>query len=275
MTTQLSPGVPASNPRVLHVGSVSFLNAKPLIFGLDANPDLSLSLDVPSRLLAGLHDHRFDIALLPIIDYQRLEGLRLVPSGAIGSDGPTLTVRIFSRVPIPQIRTLACDTDSRTSIALARVILGEKYKILPRFIDLGAGENPPSDARLLIGDKVVCEEPPGFEYQLDLGLAWKELTGLPFVFATWMARKNVDLRDLPQRLELARRRGLDHVNDIIAKHAIARGWPAGVALQYLTCYMKYDIAEPQLQAMRRFYELAAKYELIPTPVRAIEIYQGS
>src|SRR5687768_2357662 len=100
-----SVGQPAAQPRVLNVGSVSFLNAKPLIFGLEIQADVNLVLDVPSRLLDGLLDGRFDVALLPVIDYQRMPNLRVVPSGGIGCDGPTLTVRIFSPVPVERIQT--------------------------------------------------------------------------------------------------------------------------------------------------------------------------
>src|ERR1039458_5236715 len=172
--------IPRSTPSRLRIGSVSYLNAKPLIYGLDEADDLELSLDVPSRLLEGLCQRRFDVALLPVIDYQRLAGLRILSSGGIGCDGPTLTVRIFSKVPIEQITTLVCDTDSHTSVALARILLSETMGLHPKLIDHGAAE-----ARLLIGDKVVCEEPAGLAHHLDLGQAWKEFTGLPVVFATW------------------------------------------------------------------------------------------
>ena len=245
--------------RTLRIGSVSYLNAKPLIYGLDEAEDVELRLDVPSRLVAGLRDARYDVALLPVIDYQRLENLCLVPSGGIGCDGSTLTVRIFSKKPIEQIKSLACDTDSHTSVALARVIFGERYGRCPEFVDLVHGDDRPVDARLLIGDKVVCEEPPGFDHQIDLGHAWKELTGLPFVFAIWTARKGVDLGDLPQRLERARAEGLAHVDELIERYAIPRGWPAGMALQYLTVYLKYEVGAEQLGAIARFHELAAKH----------------
>src|SRR5438067_7958580 len=132
---------PRPAARILNVGSVSYLNAKPLIYGLKHQPDLNLDLDVPSRLLAGLRDRRFDIALLPVIDYQHLDDLCLVPSGGIGCDGSTLTVRIFSRKPIEQVQTLACDTDSHTSVALARVILAETYGLRPTFTDLIRGDD--------------------------------------------------------------------------------------------------------------------------------------
>src|SRR4051794_26907150 len=228
----------SSNARTLRVGSVSFLNAKPLIYGLEEADDVELSLAVPSRLIEGLEGGRYDVALLPVIDYQRMDNLVIVPSGGIGCDGETLTVRIFSKVPVREIRTLACDTDSHTSVALARVIFAERYGFVPEFVDWHREDERPCDAKLLIGDKVVCEEPAGFEHQIDLGSAWRALTGLPFVFAVWTAIKGVDLGELPRRLEEAKRAGLAHVGEIVKKHALARGWPAGLALQYLTVYLK-------------------------------------
>lgn len=168
---------------------------------------------------------------------------------------------------------MACDTDSRTSVALARIILKQAHGIHPEFVALSSGATPPCDARLLIGDKVVCEEPPGFEHQLDLGAAWKQLTGLPFVFAVWTTRAEVGLDDLPQRLETAKRRGLENVREIIERYAVPRGWPAGVALQYLTAYLKYDIGPRQIEAMKQFYELAGQHGLIASPPRTIELYR--
>jgi chorismate dehydratase len=251
-----------STSRPLHIGSVSFLNAKPLIYGLENATDLRLSLDVPSRLLQDLIDERFDVALLPVIDYQRLPGLRLLTSGGIGCDGATLTVRIFSPVPVERITTLACDTDSHTSVALARIVLSKLYDVRPRFVDLAAGAVTGNAALLLIGDKVVCEEPQGLPHQIDLGEAWKQLTGLPFVFAAWIAREGVDLHDLPGRLELAKRDGLAHLGEIIARYAIPRGWPADVAHRYLAEYLNFDVGPEQLRAIRLFHEYAAEEGLI-------------
>jgi chorismate dehydratase len=248
---------------------VSFLNAKPLIYGLDSDPGVKLALDVPSRLLDGLLDERYDVALLPVIDFQRMPGLRLVPSGGIGCDGPTLTVRIFSPVPLRQIRTLACDTDSHTSVALARIVLARLYDVRPSFVDLAAGAMAGDTALLLIGDKVVCEEPKDLPHQLDLGDAWKHLTGLPFVFAAWIARDGVDLRDLPERLELAKRDGLAHLDEIIQRYAVPRGWPADVAHRYLAEHLKFDVGAEQVQAIRRFHQFAFEEGLIdhaPWPV---------
>ncbi|CAN5602055.1 menaquinone biosynthesis protein [soil metagenome] len=274
MNTRVSTAA-SSSVRTLFVGSVSFLNARPLIYGLESCEDLKLSLDVPARLLEGLRAHHYDVALLPVIDYQRMENLCIVPGGGIGCDGPTLTVRLFSQQPIDQTRVLACDPDSHTSVALARIILSEKFGIAPEFIDLRSARGGTGEARLLIGDKVVCEEPAGFEHQLDLGAAWKEMTGLPFVFAVWIARganggDALDLGDLPARLIEAKRAGLANVREIVTKYAIPRGWPAGMALQYLTLYLKYDIGPRQLEAIELFHKKAAAHGIIssdPAPLR--------
>jgi chorismate dehydratase len=249
-----------SAARVWHVGSVSFLNAKPLIFGLDRDPRIALHLAVPSRLLEGLQSGRYDVALLPVIDYQRLEGLKVIPAGGIGCDGPTLTVRIFSRSPLDQTATLLCDTDSHTSVALARVILAERYGRRPRFVDLSSDlAADPSLPRLLIGDKVITDEPPDCPHQIDLGEAWKDLTGLPFVFAAWMGRADADLGELPDLLAIARVRGLAAIEQIVAKYAPIHRWPLPTAHRYLESYLRFEINELQLQAIRRFHQLAAKH----------------
>ena len=264
-----------SERRVLRVGSVSFLNAKPLIYGLEHAPGIELRLEVPSRLLAGLQTNQLDVALLPVIDYQRMAGLRVLTAGGIGCDGPTLTVRLFSRRPLDQTRLLACDTDSHTSVALARVILAERYGLHPEFCDLPAHETPPPEAaRLLIGDKVICSEPTDLSFQLDLGQAWKELTGLPFVFAIWTVRPAAelpDLGDLPARLTQAREAGCAKIDEILVRHAQPRGWPADIARRYLCEFLKFQIGPPQIEAIRRFHDLAARHGAIEGPVRPLEV----
>jgi chorismate dehydratase len=257
-------------PATLRVASVSYLNSKPLIYGLDRTEGVRLSLEVPARLIDGLHAGESDVALLPTIDYQRHADLVVVPSGGIGCDGPTLTVRIFSKRPIDQTTVLACDPDSHTSVALARIIFAEHYGIHPEFTDLSRS---PGETRLLIGDKVVCEEPAGFDYQLDLGAAWKEMTGMPFVFAVWVARSDTPLGDLPDVLERAKRDGLAHVDELVSRYAVPRGWPAELARQYMTSYLKYDVGEGQIQAIEHFHQLAARHGLIPAPARHLIIHR--
>jgi chorismate dehydratase len=263
----------ASERRPLRVGSVSFLNAKPLIYGLEADGEIAMSLAVPSRLLDGLRSGALDVALLPVIDYQRMAGLRLLTSGGIGCDGATLTVRLFSPSPLEQTRVVACDRDSHTSVALARVIFAEQYGLRPRFNDLDPCHPSGDGARLLIGDKVICDEPPGFKYQLDLGEAWKKLTGEPFVFACWMARGGVELGDLPERLRSAKERGLQHVEEIVGEHAIPRGWPMEVARRYLLQNLKFDIGPREIEAIRTFHRLAHQVGALEQPPWPLEILE--
>ncbi|HEV2296843.1 MAG TPA: MqnA/MqnD/SBP family protein [Tepidisphaeraceae bacterium] len=260
----------------LRLGSVSFVNARPLIYGLEQRPDVRLTLDVPANLLDGLRASRFDLALLPVIDYQRMEGLQVLPAAGIGSDGQTLTVRIFSRTPIERISTLACDADSHTSVALARIVLARAYGLRPEFVELkrnrGAGAG--HDAQLLIGDKVVCESPAGYPHQLDMGAAWKDLTGMPFVFAAWMGPAAAISAFADETLRRAKRQGLAHVDEIVQRYAVPRGWPAETAREYLTRHLQFDIGEPQLEAIRAFHRFAAEEGIIPNPPRALAVWQS-
>jgi chorismate dehydratase len=260
-------------PNPLRVASVSFLNSRPLIYGLEQDPKIKLDLAVPSKLAGLLRDGQADVALLPVIDFQRIEGLKVVPSGGIGCDGPTLTVRIFSPCPIERIDTLGCDPDSHTSVALARIILAERHNVRPEFIDLTKVTGRPGEARLLIGDKVVCEEPRGFEHQYDLGAEWKQMTGLPFVFAVWTARDGLDLGDLPERLVRARQRGIAHVDELIERFAVPIGWPIPLARQYLTDYLRFEISDVQLRAISHFHKLAAKHGII-NGLRRLNTYES-
>lgn len=244
---------------MIHLGAVSFLNTKPLIYGLDKHLDIQIHLDVPSSLLPKLQQGAYDVALLPIIDFQRMPGLRLLQSSAIGSDGPTLTVGIFSKIPIPQIKTLACDPDSHTSVALARIILAEKFQIKPNFVPI----DQPADAVLLIGDKVVSSAPPTYPYRIDLGEQWKSLTGLPFVFAAWMTPNPIKIKDLPQRLLQARIQGLAHAQEIAQEFAPKIGWPVETALAYLTHTLCFEINPPQIEAITLFHKKAYEHGLIP------------
>ena len=127
-----------------------------------------------------------------------------------------------------------------------------------------ASGDDPAQARLLIGDKVVCEEPAGFPHQLDLGAEWKALTGLPFVFATWMARSATpDVPLLYDLLARAKERGLAEIAEIVRAHAEPRGWPPALAHDYLTRHLQFHVGPRELEAIRTFHRLAAEEGIIP------------
>jgi chorismate dehydratase len=257
--------VPASDVRAVEpsgepfrIACVSFVNARPLIDGLDSRDDVRLMLDVPSRMLDALESKRAEVALLPTIDLlHRADRVRMLPVAGIGCDGPTLTVRLFSRSPIESTRVLACDGDSHTSIALARIVLRKRFAIDPELIPLARASDRPFETRLLIGDKVVCEPPADMPHQLDLGDAWKQLTGLPFVFAVWATRCDIEparIDALTTLLEDSLRRGLQNIDAIIQNFAIPRGWPPALARQYLTRYLHYDIGRLAFDGIEEFQQ---------------------
>jgi len=268
------------------LGCVSFLNAVPLIDGIEQlgqmteGADLQVHFDVPSRLLADLEADRVDAALCPVIDLQKSElPLQVVPAGGIGCYGKTLTVRIFSRVPIEKIESIACDTDSHTSVVLMQVLLSECFGLRPKVMDYAASakDKPTLDTILLIGDKVVTHPPDEsvYRYQLDLGECWRQLTSLPFVFAVWMAKQESDLGDLPGRLDKIRyvnTTDKDRLSRIVREHAPKHGWPLDLANQYLGGWLCYDIGAEQLQAMELFFAKAHELGLIDQhrPIQAYE-----
>jgi chorismate dehydratase len=257
----------------LTVAAVSFLNARPLISGLEDEPGVALRTDVPSRLLELLIDGAADVALCPVIDFQTApDELCIVPVGAIGSDGATHTVRLFSRLPIASLERIHADGDSHTSVALLEVVLDALYGRRPELVALGSEPNNP-DAVLLIGDKVVHAENGAdtvrYPYQLDLGEAWRQLTGLPFVFATWLARADADLGPLPEVLARCRERNRGRTREIVAAHA--NGWPVELATRYLEQILRYELGERELEAIALFWKRCHALGLIER-LRPMRIY---
>jgi len=260
------------------VAAVSFLNARPLIEGLDEEPGIQLVTDVPSRLLETLIEDRASVALCPMIDFQlSATELSIIAAGAIGSDGPTLTVRIFSRVPMQEVARVHTDGDSHTSVALLAVVFDELYGRIPEIktldsTDVNGTENPP-DTVLLIGDKVVRSRPDPalFPHQLDLGEAWRRMTGLPFVFACWMARADHDLGTLPDILSRYRELNRNRVAEIAGTHAEASGWPEELAAEYLGEILRYDIGSRELEAIELFWKRCHLLGLIDR-LRPLKLY---
>ena len=257
----------------MRIGCVSFLNARPLIEGLDDDPAVDVRYAVPSALLARLEDGAVDVALCPVIDYQRsTAALTIVPAGGIGCDGPTLTVRLFSRVPWEQVDALAADTDSHTSIALAQVVLAERYGVRPRIVPRPTTTDDQPQTLLLIGDKVVTAEPSpqAYPHQLDLGEAWAAMTGRPFVFAVWMARADADARRVRAAatlLDACRRRNTqpDAIARIADQQGPAHGWPTDLARRYLGGLLRYETTERQLQAIDHFWQACRRIGLLDRP----------
>ena len=271
--------------RPVRLGVVSFVNTLPLIDGLDRLVDVELRHSVPSLLLDQLIAGEVDVALCSSIDYHRSPTpLVVLPQGMLGCDGATLTVRLYSTLPIESISRVFCDTDSHTSIALLRILLKELHGLEPEFIEYDAREhvaaNKPLDwpeAMLLIGDKVVTDSPPAVRYphQMDLGAAWKALTGLPFVFALWMAKADADpaiLRAASMILDHQRRHNLERIDGMIHRQAVPRGWPADLAADYLKGHIAYELSDECIAGVEMFFAKAWQHGLIaePRPLSFVE-----
>ena len=270
------------------VGVVSYLNTLPLIAGLESLESIDLEHAVPSRLIDRLLEGAVDLALISAADYQKSpEPLRIVPAGMLGCRGRTMTVRLYSRVPIPRIAAVHADTDSHTSVILLQLLLRERHGLAVEMIDFDARaidlRDPATDrpeSLLLIGDKVIVAAPDHREYpfQLDLGEAWLESTGKPFVFATWMSRRNLDenaerrVRTAAAVLDHQRRHNRSRLSNIVHRHAIARGRPKFDADLYLSGMLRYEFGAAEADGLRTFFSLAHRHGLLPA-CRPLELLE--
>jgi chorismate dehydratase len=255
----------------VRITAVRYLNTAPLIEGLDQLQGLTLVPAAPAQIADQVVRGETDIGLCSVVDAAR-EELELLPVGMIGCDGPTLTVRVFSSVPIDRITTLHADRESHTSVILAQLLLRKLHGLAPR-IEAFAAERTLHDAwpesLLLIGDKVVVDHPPSDRYphQLDLGEAWKQLIGLPFVYAVWMCRagRSSEPRIRTAAAILARQRlhNASRIDWLVNKRAAGSHWPLDVARDYLGRLLRYDIGAREREAVGRFIAEAAELGLLP------------
>lgn len=256
----------------LRVGAVSFLNTKPLIYpflnGQLQTEEISLSVKVPSRLATQLSDGELDIGLIPIVEYFRANakgaGYRILPNIAIGSRGSVLSIQLFSRVPIPDIQQVALDTSSRSSVTLLKILLAEKYQLTPTFISCDPSIEPASsetDAVLLIGDAAL-RNLDTTEYSADLGTEWHELTGLPFVYACWVARSDAQLGNVPKLLLDAKTLGIEQIPEIARIEAPKLSFTEDLCRRYLQHHIHYDLDDLSIEGLELFYELAVKNRLV-------------
>jgi chorismate dehydratase len=253
---------------VVRLGAVEYLNARPLVYRLDRLTErFSLRFDVPSRCASLLHAHDVDIGIIPSIEYLRGGPYLAVPGVAIGSEGPIASVAVFSRRPPAEIRTIALDTSSRTSVALLQILCRHHFRIAPEMRPMMPEPErmlSECDAALIIGDRALLFDhvAAGVE-KIDLGAAWTEYTGLPFVYAFWAGHHDAIGADDLARLVGAGLAGADQPETIAAGYFAAM--PAWVerGAHYLRDNVKFGFGEPQLAGLTRFYREAAALGLVP------------
>lgn len=269
MTGTNSPG---SRRGPTRLGAVSYLNTRPHVYGLLNHPDFDVRFDVPSRCAELLEANEIDLGLIPSFEYARRQtlGLRddyfIVPRIAIASTHAVDSVAMFTRKPVGEIRTIALDTSSRTSANLLRLLCAAWFKIEPAFINA-----PPdldrmltdADAALLIGDPALFTDADALGLtKIDLGLTWREMTGLPFVWAFWAGRLDAAPPDVCRALAEARDRGVQAIDRIAVDYAPDDAARAAKVARYLKESIAYDLEGPFETGLRRYYALLAQYGLI-------------
>jgi chorismate dehydratase len=261
----------------IRIGAVTYLNAKPLIVALaDLDPRLEIIIDYPSRLAEALASGRLDVAMIPSIEYTRNPDYAIVSDSCIACDGPVRSVKLYGRVPVEDVHSLALDEGSRTSAALARVLLKERFGVTPILLPLRIGaalSDTSADAVLLIGDRGMTPVGGAFEFVWDLGEEWSRWTGLPFVFSLWVARPGVDLRGVAQTLAVARDAGLTRLAEIARREAPLIGIPETDCLSYLRDHLEFRLGRRQRLGLERFFALAGRMGLAPPDVK-LRFYEG-
>jgi chorismate dehydratase len=252
----------------IRIGAVSYLNTRPLVHGLvrsAAEHRIELSFGVPAELADRLAEGRLDVALLSVVELGRLDGLELVPGLGITTRGRSGSVLLVSRRPPAELRTVALDPESRTSNALAQVLLDALWKVRPR-CEVGPLELERAlseyDAAVRIGDKALFEPlPPGANAH-DLAELWTEHTRLPFVFAAWAARPGVVDSELYRLLHASRREGTRSI-DAIAAGFVWKGSPRQAeARAYLREHIHYRLGSDEIRAIELFLSAAASIGVI-------------
>jgi chorismate dehydratase len=258
----------------IRVGAVGYLNARPLVEGLDRRPErFAVRFDVPSRCAALLHEGAVDIGLIPSIEYLQRADYRIVPGVALASRGPVASVALFTPRPTPAIRSVAVDSSSRTSAALLRILCARWFDIEPKFVTMPpdlTGMLKRCDAALLIGDAALYADhhSAGLD-KIDLGEEWTAMTGLPFVWAFWAGRADALTTDDVAALQRARDEGLAAVDRIAAACFPDDPEKARIGAAYLRNNIHFYLDEDGLRGLARFYEAASDLRLVPRrgPVR--------
>lgn len=254
--------------------AVSYLNTVPLVWGMlhgsaeDGRGVFDLEFALPSICADRLASGEADIGIVPVIEMAR-QKLGYFRGTGIACHGPVRSILLVSKVPLQQIRRLAADSGSRTSVMLSRVILAEKFGVEPEILTRQADLAPmlgEADAALLIGDAALRVDPETLPFEtLDLGGEWTSMTGLPMVFALWSGRREVMYPRYGRAFLDSCRYGLAHRDEIARAESPARGFPESMIRKYLTEHIVFELGERDYQGLELFLRRAARFEPISVP----------
>ena len=271
---------------------VEYLNTAPLVWGLDkdaAAAGLELKKSVPSQCADDLRAGNVDMGIIPVIEYQRIPGLKILPGVSVAADNKVESVLLISRGPIRKAKRVALDASSRTSVALTKILFAHHWRFEPEFIKAAPGLRAMlSDARaaLLIGDPALQFALRGKGGELDtwahaenlhvydLAEEWRRLTRLPFVFAVWTVRPDTltepgQAEALTALFQLARTKGMQHIEEIAQEAALRLNLPVGQLKRYLRQSIRYDLDERHRTGLELFFKYSHELGLIDE-VRPLE-----
>ena len=246
------------------IGVVDFLNAAPLVHGLDRERSFELILDTPSALSDRLAQGDLDVALISAIECFRHDHLRILPEIGICSEGPIKSIKLYSRGRPEKAERIALDRGSRSAATMTRVTYLEFFqKPEVSFFEIEPTLQPETvnaDAVLLIGDAALKAD-PGSLQTTDLGALWTERTGLPFVYAVWACHKDLRTERLLPALLRARDRGLPDRPRLAQTAAQKLDLPVARLTQYLCKNLRYLLGEREIKGLERFRDIASEHGL--------------
>ena len=258
----------------IRVGIVDYLNSKPLAWDFlcgRLDDRYEAVYRPPARVAEMLAAGEVDVGLIPTIEYQRIPGLEVVPGVCVAAREAVRSVLLVSKVPFGEIRRLALDHNSRTSVALVTILLRERYgadpkayPAAPRLDEMLAD----ADAALVIGDPALRID-AGEELVLDLASEWRQHTGLPFVFAFWAARRGLDAPALAADFAASLDHGRTHLAEIADRTASQLDLDRRDLLAYLEDNLSFDLGREEVAGVEEFFRRAHEHDLIapPRPVR--------
>jgi chorismate dehydratase len=267
----------------MRVGRIPYINCYPVYGAIDAGVvklDAELVTGVPSELNTKMARGQLDVSVVSAIEYARSsERYLLLPDLAISCDGPVRSVLLLSKVPAPELggRRVMLSRSSMTSVALLELLFGNVWRAKPNFVpgdaeltDVARFAAEEHDARLVIGDAalVLGNREPGsspYPFVYDLGSEWKRWTGLPFVFAVWVAQRSTSVdRALSVHATLIESRswGLQHLDQLAERAAQASGVNTGACREYLSG-LDYGLSYPHLAGLTNFFNRLVEVGRVP------------
>ena len=238
------------------IGAVSYLNTRPLLLGMEQSPfkeRIDLVKSYPAQIAQDLLDDTIDIGLVPVAIMPLLKNPQIVSKYVIGTEGEVASVALFSQVPMDQIEKVYLDYQSRTSVALAKILFKLYWKKEVEFLIATEGymnEISGTTAGIIIGDRALASL-NRFEHVYDLGLAWKAYTGLPFVFAAWVANKPIP-SEFMEAFDAANVFGLKHLDEVIA--LIPASEQVYDLHKYYTENISYELTPEKRAGLEKFLE---------------------